>query len=40
MDLICLDLREVVSCITYISENNLHRLLEQLSHQENLDSYF
>lgn len=41
MDLICLDSREVISCHTYISENNLQTLLEQLAHWENLvDSYF
>lgn len=40
MDLICLDLREVISCHTYISESNLQTLLEQLSHWEKLaDTY-
>lgn len=40
MDLICLELREIISCLTYISENNLQTLLEQLPHQENLADTF
>lgn len=40
MELICLDLREVISCLTYISENNLQTLLEQLPHKKNLADTF